>query len=134
MPKIVAPPTITLTVPVDPEWINFVTAENDLFLRNYCGYFLRGVERTKARGWLVWEDDEKCSPGKEPNRREAFKAWRAGTTLPEHWFRFDLDFAVRSYGEGVKLRGEEWYTDGQADANTYDHVIQMTLFGKLVYG
>lgn len=124
--------TVTITSTVDPEWITFCTRETDLFSRNYCGYYLRGVDRSDKLGWLVWEDDEKCPAEAEPNRAAALKAWRAGKPLPAHWFRLDVDTAVRAWAEGVKRGGEGWYENG--DANVYDFIIQQTLFGEQRYG
>jgi hypothetical protein len=122
---------VTITSVVDPMWIEFCTRDTDLFLRTYCGYWLRGVERDDALGWLVWEDDEKCAMGKEPNRAKAVAAWRAGSALPDHWFRLNVDAAKRAWVEGVKWRGEKWYEDG--DANAYDYVLQQALFGEQRY-
>lgn len=126
------PTTVIITSTVDPEWINFCTKETDLFSHNYCGYWLRGVEHDSARGWLVWEDDERHAPEEEPERDAAFAAWNAGKPLPKGWYRLDRETAVRAWGEGVKWRGERWYENG--DANAYDYVLQMTLLGEERYG
>lgn len=123
--------TITITAKVDPEWVKYCTQHSDLFSRDYCGYWLRGVEHDSEIGWLVWEDDEKCPPGKEPHRKEAFAAWRTGEALPSNWFRLDKEAALRAWAEGVKACGIDWYEDG--DANTYDYVIQMALLGEERY-
>jgi hypothetical protein len=126
------PKTVTITSEVDPLWIEYITTNTDLFSSNYCGYWLRGAEHDDALGWLVWESLGKPTFDKEPNRRKALAAWRKGGPLPENWFRFDAAFALKSWGEGVKMRGEKWFENG--DANTYDAVIQQALFGEQRYG
>ena len=83
------PPTVTVavTLTVDEGWIDFLD-HSDIFGRDYCGYWLRGVEHVKKRGWLVWEEgasDESARFGEEPNRAEALAAWRAGGPLPKGW-------------------------------------------------
>ncbi len=125
------PRTVTITSTVDPLWIDFCTKDTDLFLPSYCGYWLRGVER-EEQGWLVWESLEKPAFDKEPNRMKALAAWRKGEALPEHWFRLDLDFALRAWAEGVKWKGVEWFANG--DANSYDYAIQQALLGQQRYG
>ena len=130
-----APVTTTLTKPIEvprEDWIDYLTQCNDIFKSVYCGYWLRGVERTKARGWLVWEDDEEHATGKEPNRKEALAAWRAGKALPAGWFRLDEAMAVKAYHEGIKLWGEGWF-ETHGDADGYDIALQMAMLGELRY-
>ena len=74
--------TVTVTSTVNPMWIDYCTKHSDIFLRNYCGYWLRGVEHDESIGWLAWEDDEKSRFDDEPNREAAVRAWRAGEALP----------------------------------------------------
>lgn len=125
--------TVVLTSNVDPDWIAFcVGSDTDLFRSTYCGYWLRGVERTKVRGRLVWEDDERHAFDEEPDRKEALRAWRKGEALPKGWHRMDLAFAIRAWGIGVLAFGEKWYDEG--DADRYDYVIQMALLGEERYG
>jgi len=126
------PHTFSLTVQVAEFWINYVTQCSDLFLTSYAGYWLRGVEHDNERGWLVWEDDEKCRHGKEPQSKEALAAWRSGAELPPHWFRIDRSTALRAWEEGVKRWGVGWYED--ADAASYDIVLQLALLGEERYG
>lgn len=124
--------TVTLTSDVDPDWIAFcVGPDTDLFRSGYCGYWLRGVERTKARGRLVWEDDEQHAFGEEPGRKEALRAWRKGEALPNGWHRMDLAFAVKAWGVAVLTFGEKWYDEG--DADRYDYVVQQALLGEQRY-
>ncbi len=124
--------TATVTSDVDPEWVEYCTQYADLLERDHCGYWLRGVERDDALGWLTWEDDEQHSPGEEPEREAAIAAWRAGAELPKGWYRLDRDAAVKAWGAGVKKWGVDWYED--ADAHSYDCVIQMALLGEHRYG
>lgn len=126
------PTTVTITSTVDPMWIEFITQSTDIFMRGYCGYWLRGVELDLSRGWLAWEDDEKHEEGEEPNREEAIAAWENGQALPEGWFRLDTAMAAKMWGEGVRWKGEGWYEHG--DANDYDHVVQQALLGEQRYG
>lgn len=124
--------TFTLTVDVDPNWVEYVTQCNDLFETTRAGYWLRGVEYDAALGWLCWEDDEKCRHGEEPNLKEALEAWQAGKTLPEHWFLLDRTAALRAWEEGVKRWGVDWYE--QVDAQREDVVLQLALLGEVRYG
>jgi hypothetical protein len=126
------PITVTITSTVDPEWIKFCTWETDLFSRNYCGYWLRGIECDKERGWLVWEDDERHAMGKEPNLRAARKAWKEGAPLPKGYYRLDKAAAVKAWSIGVLGWGEKWHDEG--DAPRYDCVIQKALLGEERYG
>jgi len=125
---------IEVTVPtiVDPDWLAMVSEWNDLFSTDHCGYYLRGILRDPALGWLAWEDDEQHEMGEEPDLDEAIVAWRAGYPLPQGYYRLDAEFARRSWAEGVKLAGEPWFVEG--DSTRYDYVVQQTLFGKQVYG
>lgn len=125
-------PTVTIESVVDPGWIEFCTRDSDVFSRNYCGYWMRGVEFNAERGWLIWEDDERHRWGKEPNRAEALRCWEAGKPLPTGWHRFTVETAIKAWAEGVKWRGERWYEDG--DGPAYDYAIQMAMFGAQKYG
>ena len=124
--------TFSLTVEVDSFWVEYLTRYNDVFGRQYAGYWLRGVERDDALGWLCWEDDEKHRWGKEPNLNQALAAWRAGEPLPEGWYRLDRAAALRAWEEGVKRWGVDWYH--QTDAGREDVVIQLSLLGEIKYG
>lgn len=122
--------TIQLQVPVD-DWINMVCgADTDLFRDLYIGYWLRGVEHTKARGWLCWEGDRNdAEPGSEPNRKEAVAAWRAGKPLPKGWHKLDKALAIKAFGTGVEFWGADWMDGDHNDAYGYDTVIQYALLG-----
>lgn len=124
--------TVTITSTVDPAWIDFCTKTTDIFMRSYCGYWLRGVEHDPALGCLVWEDDGRHAQENEPQRKKALAAWRKGKPLPEGWYRLNREAAMRAWAVGVKWRGEKWYEDG--DANAYDYVLQVTLLGEERYG
>lgn len=124
--------TFTLTVEIDPKWIDYLTQGNDIFASSRAGYWLRGAEHDPELGWLVWEDDEKCHHGEEPNRVTAYKAWKSGEALPEHWFRLDRAAAIRAWEEGVKRWGITWYED--VDGRLEDVVVQLALLGEIRYG
>lgn len=131
--KTPVPHTFTLTVEVDPNWVDYIIKDVGIFLTSCAGYWLRGVEKDiDGGGWLVWEDDEKCKWGKEPDREEALRAWRANESLPPHWFRLDLAAALKAWEEGVKRWGVDWYE--QVDARREDVVVQLALLGEVRYG
>lgn len=125
--------TFTITVAVDPFWVDYLTKYPGIFGRQYAGYWLRGVERHTERGWLCWEDDEQHRQGEEPDREEALEAWRSGDpALPKGWYRLDSAAALRAWEEGVKRWGVDWYE--QTDANREDVVVQLSLLGEIRYG
>ena len=50
---------VTITSTVDPEWIDLVVNCNDLFMRDYCGYWARSMIHSKLGiGWLIAEIDD----------------------------------------------------------------------------
>jgi len=124
--------TFSITVGVDPSWVEYLTLSPDIFHPSRTGYWLRGVECDAVRGWLCWEDDEKCRHGEEPNRAAAIAAWEAGEPLPEHWYRLHRAAALRAWEEGVKRWGVDWYD--QVDAEREDVVVQLALLGEVRYG
>jgi hypothetical protein len=124
--------TFQVTIEIDEAWIEYLTQHSDIFGRLYAGYWLRGVEHDKYRGWLCWEDDEEHRKGEEPDREAALKAWEAGETLPERWFRLDRAMAIRAWIEGVKRWGVDWI-DG-TDATREDVVVQLAMLGEIRYG
>jgi hypothetical protein len=124
--------TFTLTVDVNDDWIEYTMRYSDIFSSSCAGYWLRGVA-LGPQGWLVWEDDDKCQSGQEPNREIAMKAWELDANpLPEHWFRLDRAAAIRAWEEGVKRWGVDWYEE--ADAQREDVVLQLALLGEVRYG
>jgi len=127
--------TFQLTVEIDKNWVDYLTQHNDIFGGSYAGYWLRGVEHDDAddgKGWLCWEDDEKCRHGEEPNREMAIYEWKLGNPLPEHWFRLDRAAAIRAWEEGVKRWGVDWYEE--TDSTREDVVVQLALLGEIRYG
>ncbi len=125
---------ISLEVDVPEEdWIDFLTKHNDIFSRNYSGYWLRGVEHDPYLGWLCWEDDEQHRRGDEPYRESAIACWKDGAMLPEGWYRLNKEMAMKAYSVGVVKWGEDWFED-KGDAGTYDVVIQLALLGEVRYG
>jgi len=127
---------ITIEIPNPPEgWIEDATNQ-DMFRRDHCGYWLRGVEYDKRLGWLCWEEDtdgDRPPFGNEPNRYVAIDTWRAGGDLPSGWHRLDRATATRAYVEGVKRYGVEWYDSPDSDASRYDILIQLALLGEIRY-
>jgi hypothetical protein len=123
-----------LPVKAEPlnSWIEFLTKYNDIFGRDYVGYWLFGVARDKKLGWLAYEfiDDEASYMSK--NYDEVIAAWKRGEKLPEKYFVLNEETARRAYVEGIKRKGVEWYEQG--DANDYDVVLQWTLLGEVRYG
>lgn len=141
--EVVAEFTLTLTVTVetmvDPGWIEFVTGGpegyGDIFMNNgHCGYWLLGVAHHKTRGWLAFDfAAEDVDRPKESETKRAIAAWKAGKPLPKHWHRLDVELAKKSWEEGFKRSGAEWYENG--DGDTYDNAVQRALFkGEVVYG
>jgi hypothetical protein len=126
--------TFSLTVAIDPFWVEYLTQNVDIFGQQYAGYWLRGVEHDPELGWLVWEDDERHRNGDEPNRREALEVWiwGKGLPLPKGWYRLDRVAAVRAWEEGVKRWGVGWYAE--VDAPREDLVVQLALLGEVRYG
>jgi hypothetical protein len=54
--------TFSLTVSVDPFWVEYLTQNVDIFGQQYAGYWLRGVEHDPELGWLVWEGRRAARP------------------------------------------------------------------------
>lgn len=130
--------TATIEVEVDPDWIEFCTQYNDIFMYDYCGYWMAGMEQDNQLGWLVYEYDwgGNCPMLKDvresPEYENIVAAWRDGLELPEHWFRLSEDACKRAWVEGVKREGLNWYNDG--DASSYDCALQRALLGEIIYG
>jgi len=118
------------------EYIEDVALNVDQFRVEYSGYWARGVRFVKARGWLVWEDDESHLQGEEPERAEAVRSWRLGAdrTLPSGWYVWNRETAKEAYAIGERLWGERWYENPGTDANNYDAVMQLVLLGEVRYG
>jgi hypothetical protein len=124
--------TFSITVDVDPHWVEYLTDDSVVFDARYAGYWLRGVEWARGLGWLVWEDDERHRWGTEPDRAAAREAWRAGRLLPAGWYRLDRAAALRAWEAGVRTWGVGWY--GHVDAQREDIVLQQALLGEVRYG
>jgi len=127
---------VTIEVEVDEGWIDFAVHNNDLFLRNYCGYWLYGVEFDEDLGWLCYVDGEGGAP-KNAIAQRAIKAWKAGKKFPgvsNRFYLIDKQSAIEAFKQGVIWRGANWYASDDWDARSYDHVIQMALLGEIVYG
>lgn len=127
--------TFTLTVDVDPTWIEYITQNNDIFGRSYyAGYWARGAAHDPVLGWLVAETDERERyPGHTETARVVL-LWRAGVDLPPRWHRLDRAAALRMWEEGVKRYGVGWYESDQHDGSMEDVLLQLTLLGEERYG
>lgn len=117
----------------EEEWLKFILDFDDIFMTNYCGYWMRGMEWDKKLGWLVFEHGGEVRAPKETNN-DVMELWRSGKPLPKRWHRLDRAAVVRAYAEGVLLKGANWYEAADTDATTYDVVIQRALFGEEKYG
>jgi hypothetical protein len=134
---------VEVELELDPEWIDYLLNWPDIFMRDYCGYWLRGVVHQKKKDsaygrWLCWEEgefaDEECERGKEPGRKEAMLFFKARIgELPKHWFILDEETATKAWIEGVKRMGVG-FANGDGDANDYDVAVQMALLGEVKYG
>lgn len=135
--------TMTVTTVVHPDWIEFVTGGPegmcDIFFQNgHCGYWMMGVVHGQdvgrpELGWLAFEFAAQDRRPGGVEKAMALQAWKEGTELPPHWLRLDLDLAKRSWEEGFKKDGAEWFENG--DGCTYDCAVQRALFkGEVVYG
>jgi hypothetical protein len=127
--------TFTITVDVDPRWVDYITQHNDIFGRTYyAGYWARGVDNDPVYGWLVAEcDEDERWPGEDEEER--VKAlWRAGSDLPPRWYVLDRGAALRMWEEGVKRFGVEWYGGHHHDGACEDVLLQLALLGEVRYG
>ena len=124
--------TFTLTVDVDPFWVQYLTGYTDIFGHAAFRNWLRGVDHHPERGWLCWESDDQHRRGEEPNREEAVRAWALGEPLPKGWYTLDRAVALRAWEEGVKRWGVDWYE--HTDAEREDVVVQLALLGEVRYG
>lgn len=130
--------TFTLTVDIPDTWFEFV-GSSDLFFHSYCGYWMHGCAFDPALGWLACEIGDRGLPSDE-DEAAAHAMWQKSETgmgpideLPDGWIRIDREVARRAYVEGVKQYGLGWYDAPRTDANTYDRLIQMVVFGKQRY-
>ncbi len=131
--------TVSIKVKVDPDWVDYCVRAPDLFMTDYCGYWMAGMEQDNELGWLCYEydigGDHNPNPWrlkKHPEYAAIVQAWREGKPLPERWYRLNKEAAIKAYKCGVERYGVNWYEDG--DATTYDVAIQLALLGKIVYG
>lgn len=127
---------VEIEVDLSEDWIELVTNHNDLFNRKYCGYWAYGMEHDDTLGWLVHEHDDQrtvAQVSQHPEYHAIVDAWRSGAPLPEGWYRFNKDTAVKAWCEGMKMYGYDWY-EKVGDCETFDNAIQMALLGELRYG
>jgi len=129
--------TFTITVAVDPQWVDYITHRADIFGRPYyAGYWACGIMQDPELGWLVAEcdDRERWPLPDEPETTRVEALWRAGEPLPPRWYRLDRAAALRMYEEGVKLCGVEWYGSAAHDGALEDVLLQLVLLGEVRYG
>jgi hypothetical protein len=128
--------TVTITVPVDEGWVEFVTGGPkgyvDIFFRDYCGYWLTGIKHDPKRGWLAYEHADEDRPSTDAEKKAALAAWKSGTKLPKNFHVLDEALVLDSWAAGVERSGVDWYENG--DANDYDLALQKALLGEIVYG
>ena len=138
-------PTVSVTIQstVAAGWITHVTGDaegySDIFMRDYCGYWLCGVTHGRHHGdpdlgWLAYDyvnnEDRNYT---DEERHNAIQAWKAREPLPNNFYALNQDLATKAWAEGVKKDGVEWFEDG--DGNTYDNAVQRAIFnGEVVYG
>jgi hypothetical protein len=122
---------LELNLEVDQNWIEFVTRDSDLFLPQYCGYWMYGLDYNK-QGWLAYEHNEAPLYQVLESPEYLVVASSRKKKLPPRWFRLDKKVALQAWIEGVKLYGLKWFDN--ADALTYDVVMQMTLLKEVRYG
>jgi hypothetical protein len=127
---------ITMQVEVDAGWIEFVTGGSegfvDVFFGGHSGYWMEGIEHSPSRGWLAYEFGAEDHHATDDEKEKAIFAFMVGDKLPEHFHALNLETAKKSWVEGVKREGLEWYENG--DGCTYDCALQFALLGSLVYG
>lgn len=125
--------TSQIEVPQE-DWIDYLTKYPDIFSGDYCGYWMRGVERDDKLGWLCWEHgDDWADYDQEPSRDAAVLAWKSGTPPPLGWHYLNEDAAVKAYVAGCQRWGIDWF-DEKGDVGTYDVAIQLALLGEVRYG
>jgi hypothetical protein len=126
-------PTVAVTLPVDPKWIRHLTQTRDIFAKPHAsGYWLRFMDHDPELGHLAYEYEGDTDPS--ALIAEIVNGWRFFLTkpLPPRWHRIDRDVALRTWGEAVKLYGENWYEE--VDGVKMDCALQMALLGELRYG
>lgn len=128
--------TMTVDVEVDPMWVEHVTGGPegmcDVFLQGYSGYWMEGIDHDEKLGWLAYEfaaEDRHCT---KRERAQATSAWKAGQPLPKHFHALNLEAAKKTWVEGAKKYGMDWFENG--DGISYDCAVQLGLLGDVVYG
>jgi hypothetical protein len=124
--------TFTLTVAVDPFWVEYLTQNVDIFNRKYAGYWAYGAVLDPELGWLVCDTVAADEVPSDADCDLAEARWRAGEPLPAHWYRLGRSAALRAWEEGVKRWGVDWYD--HTDAEREDVVVQLALLGEVRYG
>ena len=120
---------VSFDVEIPIDWIDFISNYTDIFGPTYCGYWAKGIYNENDIGWLLRDEEELFD---DSNDSLAEKLFIDNQELPKHYYRLDKDTAIKAYAEGIKRWGVNWYE--QADAISYDVVIQMALFNDVKYG
>lgn len=113
-------------------WVRDFALNVDLFMRGYCGYWLRGAEHLSDGSWLVYE----CADGRDPREEERVAAFVADpkSPLPEGWYHWTEAKAREAYRIGERLWGERWLDGDHGDGPGYDVVVQHAMLGEVRYG
>jgi len=133
--KPVAHYTVTVDLPIPDEWFEFCYAF-DLFEKNYCGYWMFGIEHDDKLGWLVFETGGEEMPDEDMIFLATFiwkrNHFKGAPDLPEGFMSLTDEVMARAYQIAVEKWGISW--EDNADALTYDYIIQMALLGETRYG
>lgn len=124
--------TFTLTVDIDPDWVEYLTVYPYIFAQTSAGYWLHGAALDEKLGWLVYEERFDGYRTTTADLEAIALKWRAGEPLPPRWYRLDRAAALRAWEEGVKRWGINWYDD--VDGTREDVVVQLALLGEIRYG
>ena len=101
---------------------------DDIFSPDHCGHWLTAIEWDVARGWLCRLVDDDDGNVDEDVRQ----TWASGADLPPGWFAMTRTVAYRAVEIGIRRHGPGFWGE-TADANDYDHVIQLALLGEITY-
>lgn len=123
---------VTIRIPVDEDWVELLTQHSDIFRRDHCGYWLRGIKRRDDLGWLAYEMEEELPPSEE-QEAVAVAAWGAGGQLPPGFLRLDRAAAIKAQKIMVERYGLVMWENGP-DAEMQDVGIQLALLDTIRYG
>ncbi len=135
---------LVISIDMPSGWLEFCSNVDVISYNSYCGYWAEywidiSENNSPSIKWLIYynpnNNDSIYPLTKVDSYQQAYKAASAGSRkMPEHWYLFDEEIAIKAYLEGVKKWGMDWYNDPNTDGRNYDTAIQLALFGKLVFG